>query len=172
MSVRLSRRAKRIMRRHQRKPSVVPLNLVSMIDVFTVLVFFLLVTTNNIDALRNPRELALPSSLSTDQPSIQAPLITITKQAILVQGAQVMTLDEAMASPAGKPLDPIRSRLLQVGIVQVAGADAGKTTRGEINVMADKDTPYAVLQKVLATCGSNKFARIAISVAHSSKAGR
>ena len=75
MSLRLSRRAKRILRRHARKPSVVPLNLVSMIDVFTVLVFFLLVTTASVDNLRNPRELALPTSLSLDQPPTAAPVI-------------------------------------------------------------------------------------------------
>lgn len=170
MSVRLSRRAKRILRRHQRKPSLVPLNLVSMIDVFTVLVFFLLVTTNNFDALRNPRELKLPTSLSIDQPS-DTPVITLTNQAVLVQGAQVMTLAEAAAFEEGKPLPQLRAELLKVTLMQVQGAAGGATTRGEVNVMADKDIPYSVLKKVLATCGELKFARIAISVAHASKRG-
>jgi biopolymer transport protein ExbD len=171
MSLRLSRRARRIIRRHARKPGLVPLNLVSMIDVFTVLVFFLLVTTSNIDALRNPKELALPASISIDQPR-DTPVVTITKQAVLIQGAQVMTLDEAIAAPPDKPLAQVRAELLKVTLMQVNGANVnGATTRGEVNVMADKDIPYSVLKKVLATCGDLKFARIAISVAHSSHRG-
>lgn len=171
MSLRLSRRAKRILRRHARKPSVVPLNLVSMIDVFTVLVFFLLVTTASVDTLRNPRELSLPTSLSLDQPPTAAPVITLTKQAVLIQGEQVMTLEEAAAAPEGKPIPQLRAELLKVTLLQVQGATPGATTRGEINVMADKDIPYSVLKKVLATCGELKFARIAVSVAHASKRG-
>ena len=170
MSAHLSRRARRILRRHQRKPSVVPLNLVSMIDVFTVLVFFLLLTSNNIDTLRNPRELALPTSLSIDQPT-DAPVVAITKQAVLIQGVAVMTLADVVAAPEGKPLPLLTAELLKVTLLQVKGAVAGTTTRGEVNVMADKDIPYSVLKKVLATCGEMKFARIAVSVAHASKRG-
>ncbi len=170
MSLSLSRRAKRVLRRHARKPTLIPLNLVSMIDVFTVLVFFLLATTASVETLRNPKELTLPASLSIDQPS-DAPVVTITKQAVLVQGKQVMSLADAIAAPEGKPLPELRAELLKVTLVQVQNAAGGTNTRGEVNVMADRDTPYSVLKKVLYTCGNEKFARIAISVAHSSKRG-
>ena len=170
MSARLSRRGKRILRRHARKPTLIPLNLVSMIDVFTVLVFFLLATTASVETLRNPKELQLPASLSIQQPT-DAPVVTITKQGILVQGRQVMTLAEAVNAPEGASLDALRAELLKVTLIQVKDAGAGVNTRGEVNVMADRDTPYSVLKKVLYTCGNEKFARIAISVAHSSKRG-
>lgn len=169
MSAHLTLRAKRLLRRNSRRPGVVSLNLVPMIDVFMVLVFFLLVTTNSIDNMRSPRELTLPSSLSLDQPK-DTPVIMVTKQAVLIQGVPVMSLDEAMAAPADKPLPQVRSELLKVTLMSVQGTDtAGATTRGEVNVMADRDIPYTVLKKVLATCGELKFARIAISVAHSGK---
>lgn len=170
MKTALSIRAKRILRRNARRPGVVSLNLVPMIDVFMVLVFFLLVTTQSVDNLRSPRELALPTSLSMNQPT-DAPIVMVTKQAVLIQGVQVMTLDEAIAAPADKPLAPVRAELLKVTLLQVEGANAGSTTRGEVNIMADRDIPYAVLKKVLATCGELKFARIAVSVAHASRRG-
>ncbi len=171
MSAHLTLRAKRLIRRNSRKPGVVSLNLVPMIDVFMVLVFFLLVTTSSIDNMRSPRELRLPTSLSLDQPN-DAPIIMVTKQAVLIQGVQVMTLDEAVAAPAGKPLSPVRAELLKVTLMSVQGTDTvGATTRGEVNIMADRDIPYTVLKKVLATCGELKFARIAISVAHAGKRG-
>jgi len=171
MSAHVTLRAKRLLRRNARRPGVVSLNLVPMIDVFMVLVFFLLVTTNSIDNMRSPRELTLPASLSLDQPN-DAPIIMVTRQAVLIQGVQVMTLDEAVAAPVGKPLEPLRAELYKVTLMSVQGTDtAGATTRGEVNVMADRDIPYDVLKKVLATCGEMKFARIAISVAHAGKRG-
>jgi len=171
MSAHLTLRAKRLIRRNSRKPGVVSLNLVPMIDVFMVLVFFLLVTTSSIDNMRSPRELTLPNSLSLDTPN-EAPIIMITKQAVLIQGVQVMTLDEAEAAAADKPLPQVRAELLKVTLMSVSGTDkAGATTRGEVNIMADREIPYTVLKKVLATCGELKFARIAISVAHAGKRG-
>lgn len=171
MSAHLTLRAKRLLRRNSRRPGVVSLNLVPMIDVFMVLVFFLLVTTNSIDNMRSPRELTLPTSISLDQPK-DTPVIMVTKQAVLIQGVPVMTLAEAEAAPADKPLPQVRAELLKVTLMSVQGTEsAGTTTRGEVNVMADRDIPYTVLKKVLATCGELKFARIAISVAHTGKRG-
>jgi len=171
MSAHLTLRAKRLLRRNARRPGVVSLNLVPMIDVFMVLVFFLLVTTNSIDNMRSPRELTLPTSMSLDQPK-DTPVIMVTKQAVLIQGVPVMTLAEAEAAPADKPLPQVRAELLKVTLMSVQGTEtAGTTTRGEVNVMADRDIPYTVLKKVLATCGELKFARIAISVAHAGKRG-
>lgn len=171
MSAHLTLRAKRILRRNARQPGVVSLNLVPMIDVFMVLVFFLLVTTNSIDNMRSPRELTLPSSLSLEQPR-DTPIIMVTRQGVLIQGVQVMTLEEATTAPPDKPLPQVRAELLKVTLMSVQGTEiAGATTRGEINVMADRDVPYSVLKKVLATCGELKFARIAISVAHAGTRG-
>jgi len=171
MSSRLSIRAKRMLRRNARRGGVVSLNLVPMIDVFMVLVFFLLVTTNSIDNMRSPRELTLPSSISLDQPR-DTPVIMVTRQGVLIQGVQVMTLDEAAAAPADKPLSAVRAELLKVTLMSVQGTETrGATTRGEVNVMADREIPYSILKKVLATCGELKFARIAISVAHSGRRG-
>ena len=107
MSAHLTLRAKRLLRRNSRRPGVVSLNLVPMIDVFMVLVFFLLVTTSSIDNMRSPRELTLPTSLSLDQPN-DAPIIMVTRQAVLIQGVQVMTLDEAIAAPAVNKTGVIR----------------------------------------------------------------
>lgn len=171
MNAHLTIRAKRILRRNARRPGVVTLNLVPMIDVFMVLVFFLLVTTNSIDNMRSPHELTLPNSLSLDQPK-DSPVVMVTRQAVLIQGVPVMTLEDAAAAPEGKPLAPVRAELLKVTLMSVQGSGTiGATTRGEINVMADRDIPYSVLKKVLATCGDLKFARIAISVAHAGKRG-
>ena len=130
----------------------------------TALVFFLLVTTASVDNLRNPRELSLPTSLSLDQPPTAAPVITLTKQAVLIQGEQVMTLEEAAAAPEGKPIPQLRAELLKVTLLQVQGATPGATTRGEINVMADKDIPYRLLRKLMGSCAAAGYGELQFAV--------
>ena len=41
-----------------------------------------------------------------------------------------------------------------------------------VNIMADKEIPYALLKKVMMTCGAADFARISLSVNHVGKPGQ
>ena len=159
---------KRLLRKIHKR-DVIPLNLVSMIDIFTTLVFFLLLTSTSVQTLRSPRSLELPSSL-TSQPPNDTPVLMITSQAITLQGQPVMTVEQAEQT-AGDVLPQLKSQLLLVPMAQMQGQAADALTRGEINIMADKDIPYSLLKKVMVTAGEAQFARIALSVDHrSSKA--
>jgi len=160
----MQRRLHRMIRR-QEKRGPVTLNIVSMIDVFTTLVFFLLITTTSVQALRNPKALSLPNSLSQQQPT-DTPLLMVSRTDITLQGRFVMSVDDAQRG--GTTLAPLRLALLQADLQQVAGK-AGAQTRGEINIMADRDTSYALLKKVMDTCGEAQFARISLSVNHHGK---
>lgn len=69
----------------------------------------------------------------------------------------------------GDTLPPLKFQLLQIAKT-VRGPVQGKPTRGGINVLADKDIPFGLLKKVMATCGGDAdFARISLSVGHSSR---
>lgn len=160
--LRTSRRMARLLKRRDRR-GVVLLNLVSMIDIFTTLVFFLLIVTTSVATLRNPRSVDLPNSISTAPPH-DTPVLTVTGNTIALQGRPVMATSAAMASRSSI-LAPLEAALLAAPLMPVAGR-AGSATRGEINVMADKEIPYSLLKKVMATCGAARFARIALSVNH------
>lgn len=151
------------MLRKQSKRGVVTLNLVSMIDMFTVLVFFLLITTSNVVSVRNPRALNLPNSVSTKQPS-DTPVLMITQDRILLQGQTVMSVADAERD--GDTLAALKAQLEQAPMLSIEGDNSGRKTRGDINIMADKSIPYSLLKKVMATCGDAAFARISLSVNH------
>jgi biopolymer transport protein ExbD len=160
--IRTQRRRQRMLRKKSKR-EVVALNLVSMIDIFTTLVFFLLIATTNVVTLRNPNSLTLPSSISMEPPR-DTPVLEVTKTRILLQGKPVMDL--AVANKEGGTYYPeLAAQLEQVPMQKLEGG-ATATTRGEINIMADRDTPYAVLKKVMATAGQERFARISLSVNH------
>ena len=61
------RRLKRMERQHARNKKV-PFNVVSLMDIFTILVFFLLVNTNEITPLPNPKGIEMPESISEVSP--------------------------------------------------------------------------------------------------------
>jgi biopolymer transport protein ExbD len=146
------------------KREAVPLNLVSMIDIFTTLVFFLLLTSTSVQTLHSPRSMALPSSTTTMPPN-DAPVVMISSDTISIQGRFVMRVADAEATPDDL-LPPLAAELERVEKAQIEGAEAGKLTRGDINIMADKDIPYALLKKIIRTCGQSEFAHISLSVNH------
>lgn len=154
-------RRRRLLRKAER-PDAVPLNLVSMIDIFVTLVFFLMLTSTSVQTLRPPRSLTLPASTSVRAPEDMA-VVMVTREAILFQGEAVMTTADAERDAAAV-LEPLRQRLLLVP--QVADPqDPTRVTRGEVNIMADKDLPFSLLNKVMATCGGDTgFARISLTV--------
>lgn len=159
-------RRRRLLRKAER-PDAVPLNLISMIDVFTTLVFFLMITSTNAQTLPAPKSLVLPHSLSMQPPEDSA-VVTITKDQILFQGSAVMTVAAASAT-SGDILPALKAELLKIAKTSHGSAD-GKLSRGQINVMADKDIPFGLLKKVMATCGgSADFSKISLSVRHSSR---
>ena len=60
-----SRRMKRMARNHSRTPKM---NLTSLMDVFTILVFFLLVNSANTEVLETPKQITLPASTVEEKP--------------------------------------------------------------------------------------------------------
>jgi biopolymer transport protein ExbD len=156
---------KRMLRKATKRDSV-PLNLVSMIDIFTCLVFFLLLTSTSVQTLRSPRSLELPSSITSEPPN-DTPVLMVTAQDISLQGQTVMTVAQA-ESQESDVLAALKSVLIEkVPMSQIKNAAANTLTRGEINIMADKDIPYSLLKKVMVTAGQANFARISLSVNHS-----
>ena len=156
----MSRRGARLARHTKRQRRVPALNLVSLMDIFTILVFFLLVNSSNIEVLPNPKSMQLPESLA-QMPPRETPVLMVSEEDILVGGHRVMTLAEALAAP-GPVLLPLKSQLQQLPLGPVEGGPG--ETRGEINIMADREIPYSLLKKVMLTCTDARFSKISLAV--------
>jgi len=102
--VKKSIHAKRMERKHRQTSKTSKLNLVSLMDIFTILVFFLLVNSSDVEVL------------------------------------------DYLA--ARKPYKD---------------EEAEKLGR-DVNIMADKDTPYSLLKKVMATCAKAEYRNISLAV--------
>ncbi len=142
------------------------LNLVSLMDIFTILVFFLLVSSSNIQQLPNNKKITLPTSVAEKLPK-ETIVIAITKTAILVQGVEVAKIDIAIKN----------EKLVIVKLEQELKFHASKVTysseTGEINrsvtIMGDENVPYQLLRKILASCRQANYTQIAFAVLQKAK---
>lgn len=156
-----ARKAKRLVRQLRQDSRNVEINIVSLIDIFAILVFYLLVNALVVEILPSSNALKLPQSAIEEQPR-QTTVIMITNQDILVDSQRIMTTAEALEADSAF-LAALKFELLKAKLMPVADAP-GQLSRGEINIMADKAIPYRLLKKVMATCTETRFAKISLAV--------
>lgn len=154
----MSRRAKRMERHHKRKNQPA-LNLVSLMDIFTILVFFLLVSSSNVQQLHSSKEVRLPTSVSTAIPK-ETLVITITSKDLLVQGRRVATISDVIAS--GDPLIALLKDELDFESGKGQLSRQQKKERS-VTIIGDQKTPYEVLSKILSTCREADYTQISFA---------
>ena len=160
----MSRRAKRMDRFHKwARPPV--LNLVSLMDIFTILVFFLLVNSSNIQELPSSKAIRLPASL-TQNPPEETLVIAITQADILVQGRPVVALRDVLAGGDGVIAELEEELRFQASKSRLpGGGEAGR----KVTIMGDEATAYGVLSRILSTCRKADYTRIAFAAVQKAK---
>ncbi|MDM4768822.1 biopolymer transporter ExbD [Solimonas sp. SE-A11] len=138
----MSQRIRRLQRHHKQRARAVHLNIVSLIDVFAVLVFFLLVSSSLAAARLNVISLNLPSPDRTVTPQQQEkqPLTVTLRKTELVVSSSGGTRTLAN-TPQGYNIQALSDLL-----VEVKKSDPSEQS---INVLLEPDTPYDDLVKVM-----------------------
>ncbi len=157
-----SKRSKRMERRHNRGKKGVALNLVSLMDIFTILVFFLLVNSTEVETLPDADELQLPESIA-EQKAKETVVVMITETNILVQGTPVATLDE-LEELSGNVIEPLKNALIAQNDRVLRKAANADISQREVTIMGDRELPYRLLKKVMATCTDADYGRISLAV--------
>src|SRR3990172_2691501 len=107
--MKMSRRAKRMERHHSRSCLLAELNMISLMDIFTILVFFLLVNSSDVEILPSVKSVKLPESVAEKSPK-QTVVIVVNDQDVLVQGRKVASVTEIFKSD-GELIEPLKSEL-------------------------------------------------------------
>lgn len=165
----MSKRALRMERHHKRSKRGASLHLVSMMDIFTILVFFLLVNSGDTEALRAPKDVQLPESVAMEK-THETVVVTVTNDQILVQGKPVATVAAALEG------DDIVIAPLLAALRGQSGATAGPQgsddiAAREVTILGDKALPYRLLKRVMATCTTAEFGQISLAVEQKPEAG-
>jgi biopolymer transport protein ExbD len=153
--------------RRKRNLMMVDMNLVSLIDIFTILIFFLLANALDVETLPPSKAVRLPESTAEKRPK-ETVIVVVNQQDILVQGRKVASTPEVLEAP-GDLIEPLRAELeLQAGrkIVRQENAARGQA----VTIMGDKEIPYRLLRKVMFTCARANFSDVSFAVQMKSKA--
>ncbi|MDJ0905343.1 MAG: biopolymer transporter ExbD [Woeseiaceae bacterium] len=157
-----SARAKRMEKHHKRHKSSGALNLVSLMDIFTILVFFLLVNSSDVETLPNAKDLQLPESIAEEKAK-ETVVILIGEEDLIVQGAPVAKIADVM-DMKGNDIPALREALKSQND-RVLRREAQDDIAGrEVTIMGDKEIPYRLLKKVMATCTASDYGQISLAV--------
>jgi len=163
-----TRRMKRMERNN--KSHYVSLNLIPMLDVLSVLVFFLLFHSFNGDMPE--QRLTLPQSVVETKPRGTV-AISVTPEAVLVQGEPVIGTPALFDDNIGT-IPQITERLAQIeGSMNSQPGDkaVAEAETKEITLLADKTIPFKVLKKIMTSCTASGYGKISLAVIQKSSHG-
>ncbi|HJR71987.1 MAG TPA: biopolymer transporter ExbD [Gammaproteobacteria bacterium] len=151
------------MERHHKRHKGGAINLVSMMDIFTILVFFLLVNSNEVEVLPNAKDILLPDSTAEEKPR-ESVVVLLTDTQVLVQGRPVAELARVNASDA-LIIPELKAALEdQAGPAILAADGDDAIAEREVTIMGDREIPYRLLKKIMATCTAADYGRLSLAV--------
>ena len=138
------------------------MNLTSLMDVFTILVFFLLVNSGSVEVLDAPKEVTLPESRVETKPR-ETVIILITPDEVLVQGKSVALVADILAGVPSNA-DGIRTRLSELKENIIGTNTQVVASAREVTILADKSVPFIVIKKIMSTCTVAGYENISLAV--------
>ena len=159
-----SRRARRMEQHHKRQKRLPGLNLVSLMDIFTILVFFLLVSSAEVQDIPSTKAIKLPESVSLEKPREQL-IVVVTNDDILVQGEPVAKLLDVLVQQ-GNIIPGLKQRMEDIAknAITTSFDSAEDAAQRQVMIMGDRDIPYKVLKRIIATCTQAKYNQISLAV--------
>ncbi len=154
----MSRRAKRMQMHHaRRKDRNAVLNMVSLMDIFTILVFFLLVNATSSEVLPSPKNIVLPDSTAEKMP-VKNLVIAVNNDAITLQGVKVVGVKQSLRSKS-KTIKPLYAALKKAAVSTKDIQD-----KKGVTIMGDKEIPYTLLKKIMLTSAGAGFTNLSFAV--------
>ncbi len=139
------------LKNQERKIRMVSLSLTSMVDMFAILVIFLLTNNNTVTQwIELGHSINLPKA-KYSEPSKQAASIQVAKDAVYVDEKKVLTITQAQQST-----NALRPILSSRGVKAKSSA--------YINIVADQKTPFGIIKKVVMTCRESGFENVNLAV--------
>jgi biopolymer transport protein ExbD len=157
--MKVSRRIGRMTRRRRVLPK---LPLTSLMDVFTILVFFLMVNQSSVETLQQPKQIKLPESVVEEKPR-ETVVILVGKDEVLVQGVPVARIADIQAA-GNEEIAPIGARLAELSESVIGVSTQAVAESREVTVLADRSIPFSVLKKILSTCTARGYTRVSLAV--------
>lgn len=163
--MKMSARAKRMDRSHKR--GTTKLSLVSLMDIFTILVFFLMLNASDVQVLQRDDSVELPKS-TVKTPAKETLLLMINGNDILLQGkpvAKTADLYDQQDYTIASLKEELVYQASRTSRAPVDSDDPDAEDPGlSITIMGDKSVPYEILKKIMQTSAEAGYTNIALAV--------
>ena len=156
------RSSRRIKRMSRNRVKITKMNLTSLMDVFTILVFFLLVNSGSVEVMEAPKEVSLPESVVESKPR-ETVVIFVSPEEVLVQGKLVAFVEDIINGKENA-VDPITARLAQLKESVIGANTAIVAESREVTILADKSVPFSVIKTIMSTCTSEGYENVSLAV--------
>lgn len=154
-----SRRMKRMGRKGTKATT---LNLNSLMDVFTNLVFFLLLSQAATDIDEPPKEIKLPDSFVEEKPRPTVNIL-VSDTEIMVQGMAIASTPEVMTSTEDA-IQPVQDKLAEIKASAVGLTEETKERNEEVTILAHRGIQFKVLKKLMASATNAGYTKISLAV--------
>jgi biopolymer transport protein TolR len=153
----------RIKKHRQRGHHGTHMALVPFIDMLTMLVVFLLLHSSDVEILPNTKNITIPQSIAELKPR-ETVVVMVTTEDLLVNGRAVAKLADVNNASATLIIEPLRLALKeQVDSSLRYSAQVDLADR-EVTIMGDKNTPFTVLKRVMATATAADYGKVSLAV--------
>ena len=156
------RNTRRIKRMSRNRLKITKMNLTSLMDVFTILVFFLLVNSGSVEIMESPKDMTLPEARVDTKPR-ETVVVFVSPEDVLVQGKIVARVEDILEGQSSA-VDPITSRLAEVRENIVGPSTLAVAGSQEITILADKSVPFIVIRKIMSACTGEGYENVSLAV--------
>ena len=136
--------------------------LTSLMDIFTVLVLYLIVNQGTGVTLDAPKTVKIPESVVETEPR-RSVVMAVSSTEILVQGVTIVTVADVLESKQDY-IEPVRQEMLRIKNLAAEQGDKGISESGEVTILADRGVPFKILKKLMSTSSSAGFDKISLAV--------
>ena len=151
-------------KRHGTGSGEVKLNLTSMMDMFTIILVFLLKVYSSEGQMIQPsQDLTLPNS-SVHKHVEMALDLKVSKEWVVLNDKPVAKVAD-IVSAKSLVIPALANELKKYASeAQKAEEQYGTPFTGKVVIQGDKDLPYKVLVKIMATCGRSEYPNMRLLV--------
>ena len=153
---------RRMARMSRNRVKITKMPLTSLMDVFTILVFFLLVNSGSVEIMEAPKDMALPAS-NVDTKPRETVVVFVGREEVLVQGKLVALVDDILGEKDGV-LIPITARLAELKASVIGDSTAIVADSDEVTILADKSVPFSVIKTIMSTCTDEGYEKVSLAV--------
>lgn len=137
------------------------LNLTSLMDVFTILVLYLLVNQSATEVVEPPKDIKLPDSVVEAKPRPTV-MMMVSDTVVLLQGEPVLVMADLLAGTAD--VTPMREALARIKEHTIGLNTEAVAKSNEVTIMANRTVPFKVLKALMTVCTSAGYTKISLAV--------